>query len=135
VARQPKLKFGSIVWAEVFDPIDRTPAGGHFCVVLNPQEEIDSGAILRVAVITTSYDYRAIPDGWYEMDYTPGRPHVKTGLSEACVVKGTWLQRLRQDDVRNRGKYAPIKVVDKLDQWLKQQAENARRLREPREPA
>ena len=121
MAKQPKVVHGSIVWAEVNDPITGQPAGEHPTIVLSTQANIDAGKDLRVVVISTSYKH-PVSDGWYEMPHTPGKPggHEKTGLDEACVAKATWPQRIPQSTIRIKGKHrAPAKIVRNCEQWLK----------------
>ena len=123
-----KLKFGSIVHHPNVPHPNGTPAGPHYVVVLNPQEEIDSGSDLRVAGISTTLTY-PLPDGWYELDNTPGKPggHPNTGLFEACAVKGTWIARLPQSEVENRGKRAPLRTVRKIEDFLARQLAKLRK--------
>lgn len=90
--------------------------GEHFAVVLNSQAEIDAGKDLRVAVCTTSFEM-PLRSGWFAMPTKPGG-HAVTGLSEACVVKSTWLQRISQASVvKIRGR-APASIVRQIRNWL-----------------
>jgi hypothetical protein len=120
VAKQKRISYGSIVWAEVNDPVDSTPAGEHPVIVLSSNEDIAAGKDLRAVVISRSYT-RPLNDGWYMMDHTPGKPggHDKTGLSEACVAKSTWPQRISQSAIRIKGNHrAPAKIVRQIRDWL-----------------
>jgi hypothetical protein len=86
----------------------------HYAVVLNPQSEIDAGADLRVAVCTTSFG-SPLPSGWFPMPTRPGG-HTTTGLTDACVVKATWLDIVPQSSV--------IKVVDRATATVYKQVKN-----------
>lgn len=106
---------GTIILAPVNEPSGK-PAGDHFAVVLNAQSEIDAGADLRVAVCTTSFDL-PLRSGWFDIPTKP-RGHAITGMSEACVVKATWLQVVPQADVIKIKGRAPASILRQILNWL-----------------
>jgi PemK-like, MazF-like toxin of type II toxin-antitoxin system len=114
VAKQ-RVLFGTIVLADVADP-NGNPAGPHPAVVLNRQDEIDAGDDLWVAVCSTSFGY-PLRSGWFDMPTQPGG-HPATGLTEACVVKATWLQTVPQAKVIRLYKRAPVRIVKQVLDWL-----------------
>lgn len=113
-----RLQFGSVILAEVFEPGGKA-AGPHPAVVLNRQAEIDAGLDLWVAVCPTSFGY-PLPSGWFDMPSQPGG-HPVTGLTEACVVKATWLQSVPQSAVLKVHGRAPIAIVKQIVAWLRDQ--------------
>lgn len=97
MADAPKILQGAVIYSRVTG----VPGGGllpdpHYSVVLNDQSEIDAGEDLRVAVISTNC--RPLMSGWFDMATAPGG-HPITGLSEACAVKATWLNKIKPTDV------------------------------------
>jgi PemK-like, MazF-like toxin of type II toxin-antitoxin system len=122
-----KILKGTIIYARVSDPDTGDPAGEHPAVVLNPQSEIDAGQDLRVAVCTTSYTPGQA--GWFLMPSKPGG-HEITGLDQACVVKGTWIQIVPQKDVIRLFKRCPAQIFKQLNNWLRDKEREASR-REP----
>jgi hypothetical protein len=123
VAKTPPLLYGSIVHVAQVTDARGNDAGPHFGVVLNTAESIEAGEDLRLAMISTRYSY-PVRDGWFELDNTPGKRggHDKTGMSEACVAKGTWLRMKPQADVKNEGKRAPVAIANKLNAFIDQGA-------------
>jgi mRNA-degrading endonuclease toxin of MazEF toxin-antitoxin module len=88
VAIPDKLSLGDIILVIVREPIHRQPVDPHYAVILSDQNAIDAGDDLIVAVCTTSFH---LPhSGWFPMPAAPGG-HPITGLTEACVVKATWI--------------------------------------------
>jgi hypothetical protein len=116
VPKRPQIQFGTIILAVVEDP-NGDPAGPHPAIVLNRQVEIDDGNDLWVAVCSTSFDY-PLRSGWFDMPTQPGG-HPATGLSEACVVKATWLQKVPQTRVIKLYKRAPVRIVRQVLEWLR----------------
>jgi hypothetical protein len=118
-----KLQYGSIVHLAHVDDPNGQQAGPHYAVVLNSQESLENGDELQLAVVSTNFQY-PLRDGWYELDNIPGKRggHPKTGMSQACVVKGTWLIFAPQSAATSRGKRAPVKLVNELREWIRQQA-------------
>lgn len=108
---------GSIIWAPVREPINRTLVAEHPAMVLSPQTEIDAGSDLRVAVCTTDQVY-PLPSGWFDMPSQPGG-HPVTGLKEAGVVKATWLDDVPQSSVRKVTGRAPSEVFKQVRNWLR----------------
>lgn len=94
MGKSSELRTGSIILAPVRAP-EGTPLDPHPALVLNEQKEIDAGLDLRVAVCTTSCN-RPWPSGWFQMPATPVIGHPITGLTQACVVKATWIDIVPQ---------------------------------------
>jgi mRNA-degrading endonuclease toxin of MazEF toxin-antitoxin module len=115
VATTQKIGLGSIVWADVHDPISKKNVGEHPALVLTATKDIESGADLRVAVCTTSAT-RPLPSGWF--DIPAGSTGDDTGLPEACVVKATWIEKIpRTAKIRVTGR-APSRVYKQVKNWL-----------------
>lgn len=96
MAKAKELKHGTIIRVPLDDFNGNVSL--HHAVILSPQEAIIAGEQLVVAGVSTSYKI-PLPPGQHLMDYTPGRPHPKTGLSESCAVKGDWLNIIDQADI------------------------------------
>ena len=124
-----KLLQGSIIWVDVRDPVSGAPAGEHPAIVLNVQAEIDEGIDLRVAVCSTSFSL-PLPSSWFAMPTLP-QPggHPQTGLTDACVVKATWLDIVPQQAVRKSTHRCPVTIFRQIMNWLADQkrAADARR--------
>lgn len=117
MAASLQIRFGTIVLAEVNDPDSGKPAGEHPAVVLTPQADIDAGIDLVVAVCTTSFTY-PLDSGWFEMPSKPGGDKT-TGLTEACVVKATWIEVVPQSSVLRVKGRAPMAIVRQIQAWLR----------------
>jgi mRNA-degrading endonuclease toxin of MazEF toxin-antitoxin module len=120
-----RIQLGTIILAEVNDPRTGQPAGEHPALVLNPQADIDAGMDLVVAVCTTSFTY-PLDSGWFDM---PSRPdgHEMTGLTEACVVKATWIDAVPQSRVLKVKGRAPMAIVRQIQAWLRDKQRQSRR--------
>jgi hypothetical protein len=108
------ISTGTIVLAPVCDP-NGTPVYHHYAVVLNPKIEILAGSDLRVAVCSTNmYPLRS---GWFPLPTKPGG-HAMTGLTEACVVKATWIQIVPQASVIAIRGRCPARIFKQVQNWL-----------------
>jgi hypothetical protein len=136
VARSNEIHTRSIVRADVVEPPPSLrDAGPHWCVVLNPQSEIDAGMDLRVAVITTNTGRPPLPSGWFEMPHAPeSGGHPITGLTEACVVKATWLQVIPQSSVLKLGKECRRREFNLLQNWLAEKERSMLRAKAEQRP-
>jgi len=110
---------GSVIWADLCDP-DGNNLKDRPALVLLPQADIDLGRDLEVAVISTAWEYPLKP-GWFEIESRPGG-QCCTGLSEACVVKATWLEAVPQNKVNRVTGRAPRKLVSEVLNWLAEEA-------------
>lgn len=116
MAPTTKIRFGTIIWAEVNEP-NGMAAGKHPAIVLNPQHEIDAGVDFSVVVCSTSFSY-PLPSGWFEMPTRPGPSgHPTTKLKEACVAKATWPQVIPQTKVLNVAGRAPVAICRQIINW------------------
>ena len=122
-----QIRFGAIILAEVNDPQNGKPVGAHPAVVLNPQADIDAGVDLVVAVCTTSFTY-PLDSGWFDMPSKPSG-HETTGLTEACVVKATWIEVVPQPQVLKVVGRTPMSIVRQIQAWLR---DKQRQFKRPR---
>lgn len=121
MSKPATLRTGTIIWADVTDPVTHQPVGPHAAIVLNPQSEIDAGSDLDVYVCTTSYENRQ--PGWFDVPTKPGG-HEITGLDQACVVKATWHNVVRQDAIIRIAGRAPSSLFKQLRNWIADKARN-----------
>jgi mRNA-degrading endonuclease toxin of MazEF toxin-antitoxin module len=121
VAESTSIRTGTIIWAEVNDPVTHAPAGKHPAIVLNPQCEIDAGQDLDVYVCTTNTGNRQ--SGWFDVPTKPGG-HETTGLDQACVVKATWHNVIPQSQVIKIVGRAPASLFKQIRNWLADKARN-----------
>lgn len=120
-----KLLLGTIILAEVNDPESDKPAGVHPAVDLSPQANIDAEMDLVVAVCTTNFTY-PLESGWFDMPTRPGG-HEITGLTDACVVKATWLAVVPQSNVLKVKGRAPMSIVRQIQAWLRDKQRQLKR--------
>jgi mRNA-degrading endonuclease toxin of MazEF toxin-antitoxin module len=112
-----RIRLGTIILAEVNDPETNRASGEHPAVVLSPQADIDAGMDLVAAVCTTNFTY-PLESGWFDMPTRPGG-HETTGLTDACVVKATWLAVVPQSKVLKVKGRAPMAVARQVQAWLR----------------
>lgn len=127
MARQSTIRTGTIIWANVTDPVTHQPVGEHAAIVLNPQREIDAGHDLDVYVCTTSMQNRQ--SGWFDVPAKPGG-HEMTGLDQACVVKATWHNIIPQNQVIRIMGRAPSSLFKQVRNWLADKARNLPKVNE-----
>ena len=122
-----KIRLGTIILAEVNDPETDRAAGEHPALVLSPQADIDAGMDLVVVVCSTNFAY-PLESGWFDIPTRPGG-HDTTGLTEACVVKATWIAVVPQSNVLRVKGRAPMAIVRQIQAWLR---DKQRQLRQNR---
>ncbi len=115
MAKGCDLERGSIIKVPL-DDFQGTVAS-HFAVILSSTEAIQKGDPLVVAGISTR-DETPLPPGQFFMDYTPGRPHPETGLSESSVVKGDWINVIKQSDITDRFKKCKARTFKLLIEFV-----------------
>jgi mRNA-degrading endonuclease toxin of MazEF toxin-antitoxin module len=117
VAKTPAIRYGGIVWADVNDPITKQPAGEHPVVILTTDAEIAAKKQLVGAVCSTSFG-KELPSGWFPMPTKPGPGGDPiTGLTEACVVKSTWIEPILK--INRFAKRCPRRIVRQVEDWLR----------------
>lgn len=118
MSTQGAIQLGTIVWADLHDPVTGESLGDHPAIVLNSSEEIAAGADLLVAGCSTTFRF-PLQSGWFAMP--TGEEGRRLGLSEACVAKATWLDQIPQDEVRRIGPRAPARIYKSIKNWLADQ--------------
>jgi hypothetical protein len=116
VTKRSELERGSIIKVPL-DDFNGTVAP-HFAVILSSSEAINRGDPLVVAGISTIYKTPLPPGQFLIPDYTPGRPHPDTGLSESCAVKGDWINVIKQSDIIERFKKCRARIVKGLIEFV-----------------
>lgn len=123
---QHPIRFGSILWADVHDPVTGEPCGEHPVVVLSQEDVIARGGAIWVAVCSTNM-CDPPPSGWFEMPTLP-QGHPTTGLDSPCVVKATWIEEIPRTAInRNYGKRAPTRIVRSIMNWLRDRRGDSQR--------